>query len=178
MGPQGDLWGRGVSTWPWGDLWGHGVIYGAVVFLRGPEAPMGPGADLWGRGLFPYRSLDALSSRGRGGGAGNAALPIAAVILSLRDLIGYFRAPHTELQHEQRQSRLRSLRRRQDLFQQEVPPHSACGAGMGLWGGYGAVWQLWGCWAGCRRLTSLRSGWGLVVWAAELHSACGAVMGP
>ena len=107
---------------------------------------MGPGADLWGRGLFPYRSLDALSSRGRGGGAGNAALPIAAVILSLRDLIGYFRAPHTELQHEQRQSRLRSLRRRQDLFQQEVPPHSACGAVMGLWGGYGVVGMgIWGC---------------------------------
>ena len=114
----------GRSMMPWGFYW-------AMVFLRGPEAPMWPGADLWGRGLFPYRSLDALSSRGRGGGAGNAALPIAAVILSLRDLIGYFRAPHTELQHEQRQSRLRSLRRRQDLFQQEVPPHSACGAVMG-----------------------------------------------
>ena len=178
MGPQGDLWGRGVSTWPWGDLWGHGVIYGTVVFLRGPEAPMGPGADLWGRGLFPYRSLDALSSRGRGGGAGNAALPIAAVILSLRDLIGYFRAPHTELQHEQRQSRLRSLRRRQDLFQQEVPPHSACGAGMGLWGGYGAVGRLWGRRDGYMGLRSLRRCQDLFQQEVPPHSACGAVMGP
>ena len=166
------MWGRGVP------MWGHGVIYGAMVFLRGPEAPMGPGADLWGRGLFPYRSLDALSSRGRGGGAGNAALPIAAVILSLRDLIGYFRAPHTELQHEQRQSRLRSLRRRQDLFQQEVPPHSACGAGMGLWGGYGAVWQLWGRRDGYMGLRSLRRCQDLFQQEVPPHSACGAVMGP
>ena len=160
----------GRSMMPWG-------FYGAMVFLRGPEAPMGPGADLWGRGLFPYRSLDALSSRGRGGGAGNAALPIAAVILSLRDLIGYFRAPHTELQHEQRQSRLRSLRRRQDLFQQEVPPHSACGAGMGLWGGYGAVWQLWGRRDGYMGLRSLRRCQDLFQQEVPPHSACGAVMG-
>ena len=83
--------------------------------------------------MSPFRSLDALSSRGRGGAAGSAALPIAAVILSLRDLIAYFRTPHTELQHEQRQNRLRSLRRRQDLFQQEVLPHRR------LWGGYGVV---------------------------------------
>ena len=83
--------------------------------------------------MSPCRSLDALSSRGRGGAAGSAALPIAAVILSLRDLIAYFRTPHTELQHEQRQNRLRSLRRRQDLFQQEVLPHGW------LWGGYAVV---------------------------------------
>ncbi|KAM6184479.1 LOW QUALITY PROTEIN: ryanodine receptor 1-like, partial [Sarcoramphus papa] len=62
-------------------------------------------------------SLDSLSGRGRGGPP--PALPIAAVILSLQDLIGYFQPPPAELQHDQRQSRLRALRGRQNLFQQE-----------------------------------------------------------
>ncbi|RMB90118.1 hypothetical protein DUI87_33458 [Hirundo rustica rustica] len=52
-------------------------------------------------------------------GVSAAPLPIAAVILSLRDLIGYFEPPPAELRHEQRQGRLRALRARQSLFQQE-----------------------------------------------------------
>ncbi|KAM9587622.1 ryanodine receptor 1 isoform 3-T3 [Morphnus guianensis] len=70
-------------------------------------------------GLYGHfiRSLDSLSGRGRG--SPPPTLPIAAVILSLQDLIGYFQPPPAELQHEQRQSRLRALRGRQNLFQQE-----------------------------------------------------------
>ncbi|GAB0201892.1 ryanodine receptor 1 [Grus japonensis] len=70
-------------------------------------------------GLYGHfiRSLDSLSGRGRGGPP--PTLPIAAVILSLQDLIGYFQPPPAELQHDQRQSRLRALRGRQNLFQQE-----------------------------------------------------------
>uniref|UniRef100_A0A8C3CTU5 Ryanodine receptor 1 n=1 Tax=Cairina moschata TaxID=8855 RepID=A0A8C3CTU5_CAIMO len=61
--------------------------------------------------------LDSLSGKGRGGPGG--ALPIGAVILSLRDLIRYFQHPPAELRHEERQSRLRALRSRQNLFQEE-----------------------------------------------------------
>ncbi|XP_057273222.1 ryanodine receptor 1-like, partial [Pezoporus wallicus] len=62
-------------------------------------------------------SLDALSARSRSGPA--PSLPLAAVELSLRDLIRYFRPPRGALQHEQRQRALRALRARQNLFQQE-----------------------------------------------------------
>ncbi|EPQ04195.1 Ryanodine receptor 1 [Myotis brandtii] len=44
------------------------------------------------------------------------ALPIEGVVLSLQDLIGYFEPPSEELQHEEKQSKLRSLRNRQSLF--------------------------------------------------------------
>ena len=38
---------------PRGDLWGHEVIYGAMVLLRGPEAPMwGRGVPMWGHGVI------------------------------------------------------------------------------------------------------------------------------
>jgi hypothetical protein len=47
-------------------------------------------------------------------------LPIEGVILSLQDLIGYFEPPSEELQHEEKQTKLRSLRNRQSLFQEEV----------------------------------------------------------
>ncbi|KAM4879798.1 LOW QUALITY PROTEIN: ryanodine receptor 1 [Sylvia borin] len=63
------------------------------------------------------RSLDSLQGRPRG--SPPPPLPIAGVILSLRDLIGYFEPPPAELRHEQRQGRLRALRARQSLFQQE-----------------------------------------------------------
>ncbi|TRZ10478.1 hypothetical protein HGM15179_016619, partial [Zosterops borbonicus] len=62
-------------------------------------------------------SLDSLQGRPRG--SPPPPLPIAGVILSLRDLIGYFEPPPPELRHEQRQGRLRALRARQSLFQQE-----------------------------------------------------------
>lgn len=47
-------------------------------------------------------------------------MPIEGVILSLQDLIGYFEPPSEELQHEEKQTKLRSLRNRQSLFQEEV----------------------------------------------------------
>jgi hypothetical protein len=38
----------------------------------------------------------------------------------LHDLIGYFSQPSSSLDHEERQIRLKALRNRQDLFQEEV----------------------------------------------------------
>lgn len=67
------------------------------------------------------RSLDSFSGKPRGSGPpAGTALPIEGVILSLQDLIGYFEPPSEELQHEEKQSKLRSLRNRQSLFQEEV----------------------------------------------------------
>lgn len=42
------------------------------------------------------------------------------VVLSLQDLIFYFRPPEEELEHEDKQFKLRSLKNRQNLFQEEV----------------------------------------------------------
>lgn len=47
-------------------------------------------------------------------------LPIESVILSLQDLIGYFQPPDEHLEHEDKQNRLRALKNRQNLFQEEV----------------------------------------------------------
>jgi hypothetical protein len=47
-------------------------------------------------------------------------LPIESVSLSLRDLIGYFQPPDEHLEHEEKQNRLRHLKNRQNLFQEEV----------------------------------------------------------
>nr|4I0Y_A Chain A, Ryanodine receptor 1 [Oryctolagus cuniculus] len=66
------------------------------------------------------KGLDSFSGKPRGSGPpAGPALPIEAVILSLQDLIGYFEPPSEELQHEEKQSKLRSLRNRQSLFQEE-----------------------------------------------------------
>uniref|UniRef100_A0A8C5WZH8 Ryanodine receptor 1 n=1 Tax=Laticauda laticaudata TaxID=8630 RepID=A0A8C5WZH8_LATLA len=46
-------------------------------------------------------------------------LPIEGMILSLQDLINYFQHPEEELQHEEKQTKLRSLKNRQNLFQEE-----------------------------------------------------------
>lgn len=63
-------------------------------------------------------------------------MPIEGVILSLQDLIGYFEPPSEELQHEEKQTKLRSLRNRQSLFQEEVEPGVEGGArGGGAWQG-------------------------------------------
>lgn len=75
------------------------------------------------------RGLDSFSGKPRGSGPpAGTALPIEGVILSLQDLIGYFEPPSEELQHEEKQSKLRSLRNRQSLFQEEVK-EGASGAG-------------------------------------------------
>jgi len=47
-------------------------------------------------------------------------LPIESVSLSLQDLIGYFHPPGENLEHEDKQNRLRALKNRQNLFQEEV----------------------------------------------------------
>lgn len=49
-------------------------------------------------------------------------LPIESVSLSLRDLISYLHPPAEHLEHEDRQNRLRALKNRQNLFQEEVSP--------------------------------------------------------
>ncbi|XP_043914983.1 ryanodine receptor 2 [Protopterus annectens] len=62
------------------------------------------------------RGLDALSKKGK---SAAISLPIESVILSLQDLIGYFQPPHDHLEHEDKQNRLRALKNRQNLFQEE-----------------------------------------------------------
>lgn len=68
--------------------------------------------------LFPSRGLDSLSGKNKS--PGSVSLPLEGVILSLQDLIFYFRPPEEELEHEEKQTKLRSLRNRQNLFQEEV----------------------------------------------------------
>ena len=64
------------------------------------------------------RGLDSLSGKNKSPVA--VSLPLEGVILSLQDLIFYFRPPEEELEHEEKQTKLRSLRNRQNLFQEEV----------------------------------------------------------
>ncbi|XP_061097426.1 ryanodine receptor 3-like isoform X2 [Conger conger] len=47
------------------------------------------------------------------------ALPFDEVLQTLNDLITYFQLPDEDLDHEEKQSRLRSLMKRQDLFKEE-----------------------------------------------------------
>ncbi|KAF0870432.1 RYR2 protein, partial [Crocuta crocuta] len=51
--------------------------------------------------------------------ASTVDLPIESVSLSLQDLIGYFHPPDEHLEHEDKQNRLRALKNRQNLFQEE-----------------------------------------------------------
>ncbi|XP_069340687.1 ryanodine receptor 2 [Eulemur rufifrons] len=62
------------------------------------------------------RGLDALSKKVK---PSTVDLPIESVSLSLRDLIGYFHPPDEHLEHEDKQNRLRALKNRQNLFQEE-----------------------------------------------------------
>ncbi|XP_077024551.1 ryanodine receptor 2 isoform X2 [Tamandua tetradactyla] len=62
------------------------------------------------------RGLDALSKKMK---ASTVDLPIESVSLSLQDLIGYFHPPDEHLEHEDKQNRLRALKNRQNLFQEE-----------------------------------------------------------
>lgn len=48
------------------------------------------------------------------------SLPVEEVLQTLNDLIAYFQLPDVELEHEERQIKLRSLKNRQNLFKQEV----------------------------------------------------------
>ncbi|CAG5911922.1 unnamed protein product [Menidia menidia] len=62
------------------------------------------------------RGLDTLRKKGK---CPNLNLPIDSVSLSLQDLIGYFQPPGDNLEHEYKQNRLRALKNRQNLFQEE-----------------------------------------------------------
>ncbi|XP_064208546.1 ryanodine receptor 1-like isoform X4 [Anguilla rostrata] len=70
-------------------------------------------------GLFAQfiKGLDSLSGKNKS--PSTTSLPMDAVVLSLQDLIFYFRPPEEELEHEEKQTKLRSLRNRQNLFQEE-----------------------------------------------------------
>lgn len=69
-----------------------------------------------------FRGLDALSKKVK---VATVDLPIESVSLSLQDLIGYLHPPGEHLEHEDKQNRLRALKNRQNLFQEEVgfSPH-------------------------------------------------------
>ncbi|XP_028834345.1 ryanodine receptor 3 isoform X8 [Denticeps clupeoides] len=68
-------------------------------------------------GLFScfIRDLDSLGGKNRVA----VAPPIEEVLQTLNDLITYFRLPNAELEHEEKQIKLRSLKNRQNLFKQE-----------------------------------------------------------
>ncbi|GAA6091107.1 ryanodine receptor 1 [Tachysurus ichikawai] len=72
-------------------------------------------------GLFTQfiKSLDSLSGKNKSSAPPPSSLPLDSVVLSLQDLIFYFRSPEEELEHEEKQSKLRSLKNRQNLFQEE-----------------------------------------------------------
>ncbi|XP_036397613.1 ryanodine receptor 3-like isoform X4 [Megalops cyprinoides] len=61
------------------------------------------------------RDLDSLRGKNRVA----VALPIEEVLQTLNDLITYFQLPDAELEHEEKQIKLRSLKNRQNLFKQE-----------------------------------------------------------
>ncbi|XP_039597204.1 ryanodine receptor 3 isoform X6 [Polypterus senegalus] len=61
------------------------------------------------------RDLDNLSGKNRT----YIALPIEEVLQTLNDLITYFQPPEEELEHEEKQNKLRSLKNRQNLFKDE-----------------------------------------------------------
>ncbi|CAB1315998.1 unnamed protein product [Coregonus sp. 'balchen'] len=71
-------------------------------------------------GLFTQfiKALDSLSGKNKSS-SGPLSLPMDSVALSLQDLIFYFRPPEEELEHEEKQTKLRSLKNRQNLFQEE-----------------------------------------------------------
>ncbi|XP_069042527.1 ryanodine receptor 1 isoform X6 [Lepisosteus oculatus] len=70
-------------------------------------------------GLFRQfiKGLDSLSGKNKS--SSPVTLPLDSVVLSLQDLINYFCPPEEELEHEEKQTKLRSLRNRQNLFQEE-----------------------------------------------------------
>ncbi|XP_060765620.1 ryanodine receptor 1 isoform X1 [Neoarius graeffei] len=72
-------------------------------------------------GLFTQfiKSLDSLSGKNKSTAHSPLSLPLDSVVLLLQDLIFYFRPPEEELEHEEKQSKLRSLKNRQNLFQEE-----------------------------------------------------------
>ncbi|XP_023662899.1 ryanodine receptor 1b isoform X3 [Paramormyrops kingsleyae] len=70
-------------------------------------------------GLFTQfiKELDALNPKNKN--PTPLSLSLDRVVLSLQDLIFYFSYPEDDLEHEEKQTKLRSLRSRQNLFQEE-----------------------------------------------------------
>lgn len=81
-------------------------------FLAPPSLPPSFGAVF----SWSLRDLDCLGLKNRA----VVSLPIEEVLQTLNDLIAYFQLPDVELEHEERQIKLRSLKNRQNLFKQEV----------------------------------------------------------
>ncbi|XP_053702100.1 ryanodine receptor 3-like isoform X3 [Synchiropus splendidus] len=61
------------------------------------------------------RDLDCLGAKNKA----LVVLPVEEVLQTLNDLITYFQLPDAELEHEEKQIKLRSLKNRQNLFKQE-----------------------------------------------------------
>lgn len=83
---------------------------GLVVAPQGPEGgPVPEPCPCW---VFSGNNRTAAP----------VTLPIEEVLQTLRDLIAYFQPPEEEMQHEDKQNKLRSLKNRQNLFKEEVRP--------------------------------------------------------
>jgi ryanodine receptor 2 len=75
---------------------------------------------------FPYFLTHLITSRGletlqknRRHSLFCATVNLTEMIMCLEDLINYFAQPEDEMEHEEKQNKLRALRNRQDLFQEE-----------------------------------------------------------
>ncbi|XP_071161899.1 ryanodine receptor-like [Mytilus edulis] len=64
------------------------------------------------------KALDALKTEGRSSHAWGR-ISLSEVLKCLEDLIDYFAQPGVDEEHEEKQNKLRALRNRQDLFQEE-----------------------------------------------------------
>ncbi|XP_055878934.1 ryanodine receptor 2-like isoform X5 [Biomphalaria glabrata] len=64
------------------------------------------------------RALDSLKTEGRTSPSWSR-LSLSEVIKCLEDLIDYFAQPGQDVEHEEKQNKLKALRNRQDLFQEE-----------------------------------------------------------
>ncbi|XP_044515975.1 ryanodine receptor 3 [Gracilinanus agilis] len=64
-------------------------------------------------------SLFSQFTSGNNRTAAPITLPIEEVLQTLKDLITYFQPPEEEMQHEDKQNKLRSLKNRQNLFKEE-----------------------------------------------------------
>lgn len=63
-----------------------------------------------------FRALDSAAA----GETNAVAGYVEEVLQTLNDLIEYFKQPDVDLEHEEKQARLRSLIKQQDLFKEEV----------------------------------------------------------
>ncbi|GAB1286690.1 Ryanodine receptor 3 [Apodemus speciosus] len=69
--------------------------------------------------LSAEHSNARINCNGNNRTAAPVALPTEEVLQTLQDLIAYFQPPEEEMQHEDKQNKLRSLKNRQNLFKEE-----------------------------------------------------------